>query len=416
MKSSRENNDFNVDKLDINENTCDDFESKDENVEKNDEKSLDNLELVRDNYDKDNPNCKSAKKRLTKLYARRLMFIFLSALIFNFGVQVFLNRGETIPSGLSGIPQLITLSHPITKPYFALIYLGCNLPLLLGFGFKIKKSFSILTTFFMLFQIVTNFILVSIPIGKITPDQTKYIIDWLHENINFAPGWTKVINVGGKNLENPNTWPIFIYGAIGSACVAMGIVIAWKNGGSTGGTDIIAYYFSTKKQMSIGNILSIISVATTLTFLIIFGFVQPHNNYATIDYVNNTQIYKDSGIRTVFGMREFTTFFYIFIVNILINLTYPKYKKVSLEISSVTYPSSVLTYFRKINYWHAYTISEGTSGYTGKKTYTVVTTMLLLETRSIIRDLKALDPKLWISIKPVVSVSGDFNTKYIDSK
>ncbi len=31
----------------------------------------------------------------------------LQALIFNFGVIAFLNRGDTLPSGLSGFPMLL---------------------------------------------------------------------------------------------------------------------------------------------------------------------------------------------------------------------------------------------------------------------------------------------------------------------
>lgn len=377
-----------------------------------DEKSLDSLEMVRHNYEKDNPKNKEVRKRIAKLYARRLAFIFLSALIFNFGVQVFLNRGETIPSGLSGAPLLINLIAPSTKPYFALIYLAFNLPLLLGFGFKIKKSFTLMTLAFMLFQILTNLILTSVPIGE-----NKIVLDWLHEHINFAPGWTKEITVGSTALENPNSWPIFAYGAIGSGCAGTAIAIAWKNGGSTGGTDIVAYYFSTKRQKSVGNILSLISIIMTITFLIIFGFAQPHHNYAKISTNGaGVQIIEDSGNRVFFGMREFTTFFYILVVNFLINFIYPKYKKVAVEISCGPSPDLVLAYFKKINYWHGYTVVEGISGYSGLKTYRVVTTMLLLETRSIIRDLKTLDTKLWISVKPVIGILGSFSTKYVDEK
>ncbi|SYV96962.1 Uncharacterised protein, partial [Mycoplasmopsis edwardii] len=49
-------------------------------------------------------------------------------------------------------------------------------------------------------------------------------------------------------------------------------------------------------------------------------------------------------------MREVSTFFYILVTNIVINILYPKYKKVSLTIVSSN-PEKVLAYFKLINYW-----------------------------------------------------------------
>ncbi|TNK96977.1 hypothetical protein C4M98_02280, partial [Mycoplasmopsis pullorum] len=50
-----------------------------------------------------------------KVYWKRVLIIFLAALIFNFGAQVFLIKASTVPSGLTGIPTLIQLLIPKTK-------------------------------------------------------------------------------------------------------------------------------------------------------------------------------------------------------------------------------------------------------------------------------------------------------------
>nr|WP_307926374.1 YitT family protein [Mycoplasmopsis bovis] len=68
-----------------------------------------------------------------------------------------------------------------------------------------------------------------------------------------------------------SSWPIIINGFLGSICAGTSIAIAWKNGGSTGGADIIAYYFSTKKQKSVAGMMFTVNIIATSFFLLVFG-------------------------------------------------------------------------------------------------------------------------------------------------
>lgn len=346
-----------------------------------------------------------------KVYWKRVLIIFLAALIFNFGAQVFLIKASTVPSGLTGIPTLIQLLIPKTKPYFAVIYLAVNIPLFLFFGFHIKKSFTVLTILFMLFQIITNFFFTWQPIED-------KLIHW----IDFVPNWEhnidQAINAGSVfndqiiketqviRVINPETWPILVYCGIGALFIGSGVALTWKAGGSTGGTDIVVYYFSTKSKRNVAGVMTIVSFATAATFLIIYGFLSPNV------YVDNQEnVYTSKYI--YFGMRELSTFFYILVNNLVLGIIYPKYKKVKLSISCAD-PANVLAYFKLINYWHGYQVTTLKSGYTGKDVYKVETVMLLLETKNIIEDLKKVDSTLFISITPVERVIGNFNTQYVD--
>ncbi|MGN3867784.1 DUF2179 domain-containing protein [Mycoplasmopsis bovis] len=49
-----------------------------------------------------------------------------------------------------------------------------------------------------------------------------------------------------------------------------------------------------------------------------------------------------------------------------------------------------------------------------RRTYFIETTLLTLETKNLISDIKVIDPKAWISIKPVEQVKGAFNTQYVE--
>ncbi|MBW0594607.1 YitT family protein [Mycoplasmopsis anatis] len=316
-----------------------------------------------------------------KRYWLRVVFIFFAALIFNFGAKMFLVRGDTIPSGLSGIPILINILIPETKPYYALIYLGVNLPLIFTVGLKIKRTFTVLTVLFMIFQIGTDFVF-----------SLNVVHDFLVNSINFGP----------ELKPDHDTWIKLLYGVLGAAFIASGIALSWKSGGSTGGTDFIVYYFSTKLKKNVALVMSVVSITTAIVFLVIFGIFQPH------------PITEKSPHRVYFGMRELSTFVYLVVNNLIVNLLYPKYKKVKLSISCSN-PTKVLAYFKLINYWHGYEISSIKSGYSGAEVYKIDTVCLLFETRNIIEDLKSVDPTVWITVYPITKVVGSFNTQYVES-
>ncbi|QSF13910.1 YitT family protein [Mycoplasma sp. Mirounga ES2805-ORL] len=374
-----------------------------------------NLELFIYKSDKNVQNKKdiNRRKRFIKDISIKLTYMFIAAIIFNFGVIAFLNKANTVPSGISGIAVLAIILHPNVEPWFAAIYLATNIPLFLIFSWRSKKSFTFLTIAFMLFQIITNLFFTTIPAVE----------NFIKERINISPGWNSILEFKDPvthvitKYENPDQWPIFLNGLIGSVFLGFAISIAWKHGGSTGGTDIIAYYFSTKKQKNISSILYIISFLTTITFLLIFAFVKPHaphlatNSIEMIGGVKHEVVTVKPGV--IFGLREYTSLQYIFIVNIMIHFIYPKYKKVAVEIWTAN-PKKTIKFLKVIEYWHAYSIHTAESGYTGKPVYKIETTMLLFETKPFIKDLRRLDPTLWINVKKVHSIIGQFNTKFVD--
>ncbi|WP_322908182.1 YitT family protein [Mycoplasmopsis felis] len=369
-----------------------------------------------------NKDASISLKNIVKRYWKKILLIFIAAFIFNAGIQVFLNRAETIPSGVTGIPTLLQYSFPVIKPYFALIYLACNIPLFLIFGWRIKRSFVILTLCFMVCQIITNFFFTS-----------KIISESINEFITFTDSYKPYTN-----------WSDIIYSIVGALFIAFGISLSWKAGGSTGGTDIIAYYFSMKSKKSVGHILSIIGVCSAILFLFIFSFIKPNYlyeepvnpfsllneekfkllnspSYNGVNLNSDTEIMerfewlknKHNHSKIYFGMRELTTFLYILVVNLFIDLIYPKYKKVSLTIISSD-PQKILAYFKLINYWHSYRIERYKSGYTNKQSVKIETVMLLLETPNILYDLKLIDSNIWISISTINKVIGKFNTEFVE--
>ncbi|WP_025755314.1 YitT family protein [Mycoplasmopsis cricetuli] len=356
-------------------------------------------------------------KELVQTYYWKVIFVIISAFVFNFSIQIFLSRGETIPSGWTGIPTLLQILFNEIRPYFALIYLAVNLPLFLIFWKKIKKSFLILTFIFMISQIVANLIFTYEPIFEFITSSINLVpfsneeIEKLKEKQNFN-SYKDIID-SAKELwnEEGKTWPFFVYCAIGAFFVGIAISISWKAGGSTGGTDIIAYYFVTKSKKSIGSILSIFSFISATIFLIIWGVVAPNKGIGLFEYKNLAV--KASNSQIFIGVREISTYLYILISTLVVSIIYPKYKKMKMTIVTKDI-TKVLAYFKLIEYWHGYRIETYKSGFTGKRGYKIETVVLLLETKNLVYDLKTLSSDIWISLSPVSNIVGSFNTKFVD--
>lgn len=324
-------------------------------------------------------NCKMSIWKQIWSFKKNIFMMFVASLFFNFGIIVFLNRGETIPTGLMGIAALanVFFKGSLAK-YMALIFWGLNVPLLIIYWRKIKRTFIVLTLLFMVFQSVVNLILTIDP-----------ILNFFETYINIQPGWS---------LESHTNWPIFVYGTIGALFVAVGISLSWKYGGSTGGTDIIVYYFSTKSKKDVNRVMAFFSIGLTVVFLLSFFLIKKFYLRQNLPLISASSI---------------STVIYIIIIDVVVERIYPKYKKVKLTIYTDN-PQDVVAYLDYIGYWHSYIISDGISGYTKNNKYVVETVVLLLEAKHLIKDLKKFAPHLWFSITPIRIIEGAFNTFKVD--
>ncbi|QNM93395.1 YitT family protein [Mycoplasma sp. Pen4] len=382
-----------------------------------------------------NKKVKLTFQQFIKRYWFKVVLIFLAAVAFSFGVQVFLSKSDTIPSGIAGIPTILQYVFPQLSKYFALIYLACNIPLFVIFWRKLKPSFLYLSLLFMFALMLTNLVFTQKAIHQflfekisfVHNDYKNFVIE--HADRGFRAFEGVVIDTTNQVLASDiakyikdnestvipeifrtltiervnqliwystgDTWAIVLYGCIGAFFIGIGISLSWKAGGSTGGTDIIAYYFSTKSKKNVANMLATVGFVTAITFLVAYGIIIPNVN------------------GEIFGMRELSTFVYLILTNVVINILYPKYKKVKLTIISAE-PEKVIAYFKIINYWHSYRLVRFKSGYTGRINYKIETVTLLLESKNIIEDLKTIDPNIWISINSIHNIIGKFNTQYVE--
>ncbi|AZG68611.1 YitT family protein [Mycoplasma struthionis] len=385
-------------------------------------------------------------------FPKKMFFIFISAILYNIAVATFLAKAATIATGLSALVQTITFSVSKTAPYFAYIYFLFNLPLVIFFWKKNARLFMVLTTYWLIWQMCFQSLLLIPQVSNVfdkiaifyvnwqTPGKGEYgdiqnslrtLIPWeaYGNYLNHYSSWWNLIkdqdafmkqfnlssaeylsllrfyDVLSRGYTNP-TWPIIIYAVIGAICGGSAGGLAWKNSASTAGGDFIVYYLSRVKQKSVGSMSMIIAFcfASFSIFVIstleLSGVVskgpggKPLNHGAIL-------------------LRVLCSVCYIFIYSAFLELIFPKYKKIKIEIYTKE-PEKIIKHFKDIKYWHGYNISHVTGGYTGTETTVIETTALFLEQNSIKNEVWVAEPNAWITITRVHNIHGHFDTSKID--
>ncbi|MGL5617585.1 MAG: YitT family protein [Metamycoplasmataceae bacterium] len=306
---------------------------------------------------------------------KKIALLFLAAFFHAFGTVIFLVQANIVPSGVSSISQTLLYFFSNLRPYVTLIYFALNVPLILFFWKKIKKQFIFLSLLFMLFNALWGFILGEY--GKPISNLFVIIKDW---------------DINSIDIPNYSTWPIFVYVCLGLLINSIAASAAWKLGASTGGTDIVAYYFSTKSKKNVGNFLWMISI------LLSFGSI--------------IALFLGGKYEAFFGIRTICSVFYILLSSFIINNLYPKYKKVLVRVDSKKYQKLVVELNQ--NYCHAFKIEENVSGYTNQKNYTIETVMLLLEYKDFKKQILLIDENAWITRMSIEDLSGNFDYSNVE--
>ncbi|WP_438341330.1 YitT family protein [Mycoplasma sp. 3341] len=392
-----------------------------------------------------------------KKFPKKLAWMFISALLFNIGIAFFLGKAATVASGFSALIQSLTYTLDFLRSYFALLYLCLNLPFIIIFWKKNSRLFMILTTYWLIFQVISELIFNGVgqnyPIKEwldndfsiyytrhslgqnnethiawnvysgtfynVQVDEfgNKIVGTWkswkLVSDIKDSSG--NIIHASGSlkgwkefSALNPNfnvsveTWPIIIYTLAGALLGGTAAAIAWKNSGSTAGSDVIIYYISKVKKMSVGKVSFFVACMFAGFSILMIGGVELGG--LVKDHPWNL---------STFVVRVISTILYIGVYNLLITFIYPKYRKIKITIYT-TKINEICEHFKAINYWHGYNIVKDRSGFTGMEKERIETIALFLEQQILEKEILKIDPKAWISVQPIMRIRGDFDTKTVD--
>lgn len=296
------------------------------------------------------------------------LMIAFSALLFTVAIQAFVQTAHTLTSGVSALSVAATLLVKELKPYVGLLYFGLNVPLILFYWKKINKRFLYKTILFLILQSAFGLVF------------TNQSIRSVFEN--------SIIN---KDKVLETIWPIFLLASIGGILSGSSIAIAWKYGSSSGGGDIISYYYSMKHKKPVGTI----SFFVSMTFVVISFSIT---------------VIIDESIRKYALTVLIATILYVAITSLMINILYPRYSIVLIEIHS-SHIQKISDFLRKTNYAHSWQVRTITSGYTSSNKKIITTALLLLEVRNLREKIRAIDKDVWIIVTKAAKVYGNFNTE-----
>ncbi|MGL5520362.1 MAG: YitT family protein [Metamycoplasmataceae bacterium] len=312
---------------------------------------------------------------------RVYLVLIFSSLFYSFGISFLLQNSKSLPTGLIAIPQTLSIFFDELKPYVQLIFLVLNIPLFVGFYKKIKWKFIQRTIFFLLFNALFGLVFTLIPAVS-----------------SFFNEFFKIDQTMGANGLIPikDSWQGAIYCFVAILICGTSAAFAWKEGGSTGGTDIISYYFSIKYKKGVGLYLTITSfLISTISMVILANVIAGSNNedFSFVQIVNS--------------------YAYVFLVPAIINFIYPKYKKVRVRINSEKIEEIIIS-FQKTKFHYPYHIIKYESGFKGTKHKAIETVILLIELKSFQEKIRNIDPNAWVSSIYVNSIKGNFDYSSVD--
>ena len=286
-------------------------------------------------------------KKGIMLAAKEYVMITLGLIIYAFGWVFFLLPFKLVSGGTAGIGAIIQYAtgFPMQYTYFIInIILLCIAIKELGVRFCIKTIYAVFTLTFCL-----------------------EMVQELLYSYNFD-----ALSLLGQEAT-------FEASIIGACFCGMGIGVCFVNGGSTGGTDIIAAIINKYRDVSLGRVIMYIDVAVVLSS----GFI--------------------------FGSSEVSKVFYG-LITLLISATMLDYvvnsnrRLVQFLIFSKKY-DEISEYITKEMH-RGVTLLNGIGYYTKEDTKVIVTMMRATEAVEVFRIVHEIDPCAFITQSRVSGVYG----------
>lgn len=271
---------------------------------------------------------------LLKTYA----IMFLGLLLFSLGVTVFLIPADINGGGVSGIGALV---YFITGIPAGVVYLAVNSVLVIIAMIKLGASFG-----------------------------TKTLINMLIISI--------LLTVFQKIFSEPIIDDKFLSAILGGIAGGIGLGLVFSQGGSTGGTDIIAMLVTKYRRISPGRVIMycdvLIIAASWFVFhsaeILVYGYVSMWVISYTLDAFLN-------------GANQSTQIF----------IFTEKWQEIRDQIIH--------------DHGRGVTILDATGGYTGKPIKIVMTVVRKRESASIFKHIKIVDNNAFISMGSVMGVYGE---------
>ncbi len=278
--------------------------------------------------------------KIDKLWAK-ILLVCLFGTIVSVTTWLFVQYTGVYTPGISGIIQGIAkitriqisntgnsaLANIIYNIIFWGLYVLINIPLIIFSYYKIGKNFAILTLFFIISSQLVGFALGFINGGNGVFILTNMTNPTGTQNI---PGYVPGVQMLPWESTNGLVFGLFIYALIASITSGIIYSMIYILGSSTGGTDIIGFYYSKIKNKSIANLLTIFNVTSLAIGVTLGSFVCWILEYQRLHNEINTRL----AIEAFFSPNLIASIIGSVISGLLYNYYFPRNKVVKVQIYS----------------------------------------------------------------------------------
>ena len=295
-------------------------------------------------------------KKLLKVL-KEYGLITLGLLMFVLGWSIFLIPNNLIGGGVTGMASIIQYA---TKG-----------------AIKVGYSYFVINSILLILAVMV--------LGKSFGGKTVYAIIVASLALTFAQKVIPVEIIQTLAIDNGKLMSVIM----GAILVGIGIGITMSQGGSTGGTDIIALIINKYRNVSPGTVIYMIDIV-----IILSSFFIPS--------------YTASGEKMLWT-EKFTTMVYgfalVWLTSIILDFYLSGYKQsVQLIILSKHSKEIADTITHDLN--HGVTVLDGRGWYTQQSTDVLLVLIRKSELNLMLKTIKAIDPNVFLSVASVNGVYG----------
>ncbi len=285
-----------------------------------------------------------------------IVLVVSAAALTGLALNSFVSIGNFYTGGITGVSLFV---KELTGVEFAfnITYYAINFPLIIFGFYKLGRKFTILTLIY----------------------------------IFLTPIFKDIINYTGF-FEGDND-RLFI-ALTGGIVYGFAISLAYRAGGSSGGSDFFATYYSIKKGIAIGKTTTIFNYIVVLVGL------------TTLSIKNGT------GIQGVLSEDLLYTMVFMFVFALTIDKMFPKNRKIAIQVTTFN-GKEICKHFKQIEYPRSITVSKTLGAFSNQKNEVLTFIAYYMDMHYILRHVKQIDEKAFINIIPLMAVNGNFGHKEI---
>ena len=354
----------------------------------------------------------------------RILIAFIVGLVMSFVSIVMIQNTGVIVSGMSGIFQGIARitktavlkgsllneqsAEVLYTSMFYGFYLVISIPLIIFSYFKIGKNFTILSSIPVVVSTVVPLLINLIPgtkelfvFGNTRPEVLKI----MESGLSIEKGelnkfgvqiltFVSDVNSNGLFITDGSKFGfMFMYTAAAGLLNGLAYSMALAVGGSTGGLDFVSFYYSYKKNKSIGKMLLFFNMGSVLLTSIIGAYIPAIIADGNASY------------ERFFSQNLVSGIIYSILVALVINLLFPKDKAVKITIYSEK-AHKIRDYLYSKNFNHSLTINTTTGGYSMTEKKNIEIICMFIEIPRILREIRYCDIDTLVTITPLKGIEG----------